>query len=365
LGPDESKIVSALASAVRNPDSKTENDECSLLDRLIKASNRPCAFWLYLYGSFIRIGHARAAHKAKLNAADILLKGSLTSPPASQDELRNVLAAACYAQAFETGASIFARFERAQPDDWSMTRLLVDLLLCEGRVEEARAHLRDVEFSKSDRKYKKLLASRRCAVVGPAKNDLKNGEKIDAHDLVVRTNFAGSGAIEPHYEMLGRRTDIVYYNGPALDRLGSHAIQGVRDAGLKFLITRKRNQARRLAKLLPEESVRHWLSFKKSDFIGAGFAMRHILFDMMLFADEPVSVLGADFYLGATAHYSGYFEGDVDVAYQFCRHDPLDTFMFMRALFKAGAINPDRVLEDILSLDVEDFTRRLSERLAG
>jgi hypothetical protein len=111
--------------------------------------------------------------------------------------------------------------------------------------------------------------------------------------------------------------------------------------------------------------ARKWISYKKYNFIGVGFAMRHILFDMALLGDGPLSVFGADFYLGADPHYAGYFDEGINITKSFAEHDPFDTFALMRALYMAGAIKPDRILAEILEQTPVEFAKRLSQRFGG
>jgi hypothetical protein len=182
--------------------------------------------------------------------------------------------------------------------------------------------------------------------------------------LVVRTNFMGPAPVVQHAAMIGRRTDIVYYNTSFFEGRDPAILDALRTTDLKWVVTRHHSVRRRLQRQVPNLKVRKWVSYKKPNFIGIGFAMRHILFDLALFADRPVSVFGADFYLGQQTHYKGYFDEGIAVCREFARHDPFDTFMFLKALSKSGAIQPDKILSDILSASIGDFAATLSDKFA-
>ena len=47
----------------------------------------------------------------------------------------------------------------------------------------------------------------------PGATGAPHGAEIDGFDLVVRTNFRAHDIIEQHASLIGRRTDICYFNG--------------------------------------------------------------------------------------------------------------------------------------------------------
>jgi tetratricopeptide (TPR) repeat protein len=363
--PSEKTIILALQDATLNKQSSTDQEELALIDKLA-GSDQAVSFWLYVYGRSMCIGHALSALKAKRIAANKLAEYALSNPPDSPEELNDALAAACYVQRYDEATTILARFRESHElvRAWTLHRCAIDLLECQGKLAEARARFQNVDLPEPTRNFRSLLADRSCALVSPAENDLNNGETIDSHDWVIRTNYVGNDVILRHQKMLGSRTDIAYYNTPFYESREAQIIETLRASPVKFVVTRLQHVRWKLMLEIPGLNARPWLSYKKEGFIGIGFALRHLLFELVLLANKPIDVYGADFYLGQHPHYSGYFDEGIEVTQSLAKHDPFDTFMLLKTLWNAGAIRPDAVLANILGETLDSFAERMSRRFA-
>ncbi|MFJ5488526.1 hypothetical protein ACIKTA_13345, partial [Hansschlegelia beijingensis] len=342
-----------------------EGDAIGMLARLAARPELSAYFWLYLYARLFRENFAAAALLAKRIAAEHVLAAAEDAPPQSVEELHLAVAAACYAERFDAGRAILDRFTAEQGAEENRAAALavtLDLLVSEGRVDEARRLLADGGEA-GDLAFQDMLRGKSCAIVGPAVTGVGAGAEIDAHDLVARTNVTDPALLENNRALAGARTDIVFYGTGYVRTRAQKILDYLAANPAKLIVLRHPSTRRRFAKSLPDQPSRLWASLKKRDFIGHGFALRHILHDLVLHADRPVSVYGADFYLGDQPHYAGYFDGEFDLWFEYARHDVFDTFMFMKRLAEAGHIRCDPVLQAILSEDIENFASRISRRL--
>ena len=356
--------LEALRHALGARDAR-EADAIGLLARLAGRPELSAYFWLYLYARLFRENFAAAALLAKQIAAEHVLAAAEDAPPQSLEELHIAVAAACYAGRFGTGHEILDRFTAEQPADANGAAVLsvgVDLLLSEGRVEEARRLSAD-GGEVGDATFRDMLRGKSCAIVGPAVNDLGSGAEIDAHDLVARTNVTDPALLESNRAMSGVRTDIVFYSTAYIRTRARKILEYLAAHPPKLIVLRHPSTRKRFAKRLPDQPSRQWTSQKKLDFVGQGFALRHILHDLVLHADQPVSVYNADFYFGERPHYPGYFDEGINLWVEYARHDVFDTFMFMKRLVESGHIRCDAILQAILAEDIVDFASRVSERL--
>lgn len=312
--------------------------------------------WLFASAALLVRGYAHAALHAKMKAADALVSRFLGSDAMPFDSIADVTAAAVYLRDFGRADAALAS---ADGTDRSAQILAIDRLLSEGRVDEARALAS--EALPNDLEYRDFLDGKSCAVVGPAVNDLRSGPEIDQHDLVVRTNVYSEELIKSYAPMLGSRTDAIYYSTEYYMSRRQRIDEFLRAQRSTFVTCRHTYTARLIAKHAPDLKLRRWASRKRHNFIGIGFAFRHILLDMTISANRPISVFGADFYLGSDTHFRGYFDEGIDVLREYARHDVFDTFMFLKSLREAGAIGCDAILGAILDRDLEHLCDLIEE----
>ncbi|MBX3569741.1 MAG: hypothetical protein KF914_16885 [Rhizobiaceae bacterium] len=358
----------ALEAYLAGGGERDDDEALGFLMELAQTGRESHVFWLYCFARLARLGRLRLAWQCKRLAAAACLDACWRSPPADGAGLETAVAAACYIGEYRAAHGLVAAYRELAPasdNPWrDGGRAEADLLLSEGRLEEARDLCRRLAHSRPLSAFRELTAGKSVAVVGPAVNELANGDAIDRFDLVARTNFRGKAVLADHAAMTGRRTDIAYYNTIFVDGHAEDIGTELHDGGLSFVVTRHLSTSRRLKAMIGEAvPIRKWLSFKKLDFVGIGFAMRHIAFDLVLNTDRPVTLFGIDFFLGRQPHYAGYFEPGIDLNLEIARHDVFDTFIFLRRLWQAGAIKGDAIVEELLSDTPEAFARRMERRL--
>jgi hypothetical protein len=345
-------------------DALTEGNQSVVKDALLNIAGElllPPIIWRLIGAACLVRGCANAAFLAKVACAKALVRSCDDPIVRKRWSMPDLIAAACIIGDFETADRLIGEMK---PDDTAVDLVLVkiDRLLAEGKIQAARelayAHAAD----KPD-EYKQLKG-KSIAVVGPAVNGLQNGKQIDAFDIVVRTNAQDADVILKHAEMAGNRTDIVYYNTMFFRSRREKIARFLEQTELKAVSIRHRSTNAAIGRLAPSVSRRIWRSYKKKNLVGIGFALRHIVFDLIAFTDSKIHLFGADFYLGETTHSSGYFDEGIDVWKEYTRHDVFDTFMFLAQMRKIGAISVDSVLDDILCLSPEKFCSRMEEQFS-
>jgi tetratricopeptide (TPR) repeat protein len=315
--------------------------------------------WRFLTTACLVRGCAYAAYKARLAMAAALIRLADNEAVRAAWSLPDLVAAACICTDFKAADRLATAYAPVPDGHISSEHVIIDRLLAEGRVEEAR---RRFEGAFAGDPYRLFLRDRSCALVGPAVNGLCNGAGIDAHDVVVRTNVGSSKLLDQHAVMIGGRTDAVYYSSEFYRSRREQIDRYLSTSPVRAVSTRHNYARARIKRAAPALESRVWFSHKKRNVVGVGFAFRHIVSDLVLSASDPVDVYGADFYLGEATHFAGYFDEGINVLREFARHDVFDTFEFLKEMTRVGAIRPDTILGDILSLSIEDFCSRIEKR---
>ncbi|HVI28705.1 hypothetical protein [Hansschlegelia sp.] len=326
----------------------------------------PYSAWLYVYARFLRRGFGGGAFAAKSAAGRVAITlatgGDRAAAPAA-------VLGAVYLGEFELAHQLCDRIaaEGGRKAVGQAHALRLEVLLSEGRVEEA-VTLRRTAFKQraEHQRYEAFIKGRSVALVGPAPNTLGNGREIDRHDVVARTNYQGAFQFLDKSENFGSRTDVSYYNRLQIGRSGAEIVQNLADEGIPFVVARKKSAALDLrAKLPASVAVRKWWARRWWGYFGNGFAFRHIIFDLLLFSPERITVFNGDFFLGEKPHFPSYWSTEIDVVRSYIMHDVFECFLFMKRLKEAGQIDGDAVLEQIIDLPVEDFLALVSRRCAA
>jgi hypothetical protein len=309
----------------------------------------PMAWWMTMHDLLYRQGHVRAAVAAKHSAASAFLARSDPSFISAMD----LAAVVCLNDRDRIEAAISAATSHEiKRDGW----------LAIGEIERARELDASLQ-SYTDKRYARWMNGKSVAVVGPARNTLQNGKSIDEYDRVVRTNFISNDAFRAAASMIGTRTDAAYYNSIFLQRQPEAVVQTLKTERVKFTMLRTPIERIRIGWQTRGRRTREYY-FTSSVFMARGFAMRHILQDLVLTTAREITCYGSDFFLGADSHFAGYatWRHAFEHAESYIVHDPLDCWRFMRRMLDAGLIKVDAVLGHILKLDEADFILALERR---
>lgn len=332
-------------------------------------------WWMAVYARLFRQRLIMAAWAAKAAAARV----ELTDARAVGLDTANVARAAAAAGYLRDEPALLDILGWAEavldPGSRAAIRLSRDILIALGRLDEAR-HLYRGAWRPADHAFAERVAGRSIALVGPAPNTLGNGPAIDAHDLVARTNLVTPAAIARAATMSGSRTDISYYNiafarsrMPALIELlaaepGITAVFKAQDA---VAVVAARRTASGGGTGTGGGERAYWPS--RLVHRGAGFALRHVIPDLLMFAPAALGVFGSDFFLGRFTHAAGYFNADATThterthqAGEYVSHDVLDSWHSMKRWRDLGWFGADAVLSKVLDLDEPGFAEALADR---
>ncbi|TWF46421.1 hypothetical protein [Neorhizobium alkalisoli] len=318
----------------------------------IAPESAPMAWWMTMHDLLYRRGLVRAAIATKQAAARSYLADGYPQPD----------------KAMQIAAAIFLD-DRNRIEEMinaiSDHRLKRDGWLSLGELDRARS-LHAAMLSPSDRRFARWLDGKSVAVVGPARNSLGNGEFIDTHDRVVRTNFIANDAFRAAGSMIGTRTDAAYYNSIFLQRQPQAVVGTMRNERVDFTMLRTPLERIRIGWQTRGRRTRTYY-FTPSVFMARGYAMRHILQDLALTPSGSITCFGSDFFLGANSHFEGYatWRHAFEHAESYIVHDPLDCWRFMKILFDSGLVKADAVLDQILRLNEDDFILALERRFHG
>ena len=361
-----SSALRRIEAAVETPSVAGQDSELrGLLEHLAReATPLPLSWWLMAHTRLFRAGRIEASWAAKEGAA----RAALRDPQLRADVHANaelLLAAAVQLGGDTLIEETLGTIEHAAigkpvaPD--RLDRMRLEALIETGRYSEAR-DLFAPRMTNADAAFAAAVAGRRLAVVGPALNRHENGARIDAADLVVRTNFIDSAEFGRKSGMLGRRTDIAYYNSK-LRHLRAADVLRTLEAfpQLRPVFRAGRNPADDLGGA-PRERIRFHHVFG-SVFFGRGYALRHVLSDLVLFPVAGMTIYGVDFFLGPRTHFGGYLDSSTGQLRSYIAHDVRDTWRFARRLKQQGLLAADQTASAILDREQPEFAALIAERL--
>jgi glycerophosphoryl diester phosphodiesterase len=217
---------------------------------------------------------------------------------------------------------------------------------------------REVNKSYIDVGFKEFVKNRTVAIVGPVNVGLENGLEVDMFDIVVKLNFRG---VSQTPEIHGSNCHISYYandviNGDNTDQSilsGMKALSWIVFNGncnlpIGFDIAYKSKNVFPINKLNP--------CFK-----GVLNAIPKAIVDLLLYEPIRIKVFNANLWLSQSnieGYHVGFKRNEVS---RFIWHDPLSNFLFMKRLHENKVFEADCVLEEILSMNEEEYISKLQE----
>lgn len=321
----------------------------------------PSVWWIAQYARLMRGAHVAAAFEAKRAAARSVIASIADGDVINRADM--LLAAAIALNSTEAvdeaQARIRASLARGSKPPDRLGQIWFDAALAAGRFDEAlaSANMQDVNSPLGER-----LGGCTIALVGPACNALENGKAIDATDVVVRTNFIANAGFDGARNMVGSRTDLSYYNNQMMRVRGDEIISTLRHTPSIIGAFRSDEIFEKVRLQCSETAVHRSIIFDHV-FFGRGYAMRHVIADLLRVKFRRLKVYGVDFFINPETHYSGYVPGNANQVRSYIRHDPLDTWRFLKCLRTAGRIHADGILSPILDLDEGGFAAALSDRI--
>jgi len=219
-----------------------------------------------------------------------------------------------------------------------------------------------------------LINGKRVALVGPADTTSEQGDEIDSFDLVVRCNLITEN-FSWDIKRKGRRSDVSYLSVAHGEAYLKHFPKLPWD--LKWLCFKGDYHVANAGDPLRSEKERLVRSRSFSTlnpilFIGHANGVPNIACDLLYFNPYELKIFGADMMLTKERHmgYHSYFDQeklDDVTAFRYASakaHDPGSNFSIMKMISKDPRIKLDRRLEEVLSLDVDEYYNEL-QRIYG
>jgi len=221
-------------------------------------------------------------------------------------------------------------------------------------------------FQSNDYLFRELISGRSIAVVGPAPTSEKIGAEIDSFDLVVRTNYRVGSNFPTN--IFGTRTDISYYNQ---HRMLLHSEDVVNAANsLRWTILRVQNNEAKFRKLFPKyEGSTRSVFDANSIFFGNAtpMAVPNILNDLTCFSPSCIKLFCTTFFGSEKAynedyHYRAIPSTNSEISENLRTHEPFSGFTFVQNLHRAGLCKVDRLTEEVLDLNREQYAEIINKQ---
>ena len=232
------------------------------------------------------------------------------------------------------------------------------------KIRESAASLFD--DPKIDETRANCLSGKSIAIVGPANDGLRNGEEIDSFDLVLRFNYRGLHGFDP--SRFGSRTDLSFYIDLDLPKTTVNRSLVRHMDGLKLLFL-DRASSFKIPTIMASRTpavVRYPAGDEYTNpfFKGTANAVQRSLFDVLRYPIKRVKVFNANLFFDTStaAAYRKYKPGGYVDAYNFCRHDPICNFLFLKRTWEAGVIEADELLSSVLRKSSDEYMEGLSMR---
>lgn len=224
-------------------------------------------------------------------------------------------------------------------------------------------HTCSAEIEEGD--FESYIEGRSIAVVGPVDVGLDNGAEIDSFDRVVRFNYRGIAGYDS--VRFGCRTDISYYaNSPTLLDLSPDFLSSLAELDFAMFLKRAWRECSWLeqVKCRVRERPDHWTYLRNPMLMGYPTAIPRMLFDLLRFKPARVKVFCSNLYTGMAYQaeylkYSSLGRNGGNVFPGFSMHDPISNYVLMQRLVRAGRIEVDSVLDEVINLTERDYLDRL------
>jgi hypothetical protein len=181
-------------------------------------------------------------------------------------------------------------------------------------------------------KYLRRISGKKVAIVGPGRAKIFRGAEIDKHDIVVRINVKGDDSL-PDSKSHGSRTDVIYLNGVWTDNFAIQNYQRLLERNCHFVWrTKKRN-----CQILNSHSL---TSIDNLELSGSFLMLPRIVFDLLQFNPESITIYHNDFYAGMSVYEENFkSRRNAQTIWDLADHDLLTSLKFMNLIMLKSKIS--------------------------
>ncbi|NLG33809.1 MAG: hypothetical protein GX548_00495 [Lentisphaerae bacterium] len=327
----------------------------------------PAEWWLSLYFRHYVRGRYRLAYRFKQMAARMAADSTLPYPMPFATAVGGLMETNRRAETEQRMREAI----HAAPSPRRRAELQWDLaaiLFRWNRTAEARAIWDHNEIRRDlphycNPSFEQLIRGKSVAVVGGGDIGLRQGNEIDAFDVVVRTNHLHPPSSADAIAMRGARTTVSYYAFAFI----RHYADAIADAGTArdlqaAVIHNNAHVASRLNARCGDGFARCNASHASHVFMGFPLSAQRIVLDLLPFQPARIKVFNCDFYLGGRTHHKDYAVFSPLMPAKLAHHDLLRNWRLARTVFSLAGVESDPRLTDILAMTEDDFIDALRDR---
>lgn len=214
----------------------------------------------------------------------------------------------------------------------------------------------------AERRFADLVRGRRVAVVGPVGASTETGSlgaEIDGHDVVIRTKGVAGLDLDASH---GTRTDIAFYSDSSATLLTPQIRSSLAEGRVALAVVRPSWLDVWRAAGFDEGTVRVTPFEDLATFQASHFAILRIVYDLLRYRPEAITVYHTNFFTTATLYASAYaFDQPFYDERSFARvvpmygHDLAADFRFAGELRRTGLVGGDPVVERLMALSTDDY----------
>jgi tetratricopeptide (TPR) repeat protein len=333
----------------------------------------PDAWWRTVHARLLSLGRFTDAYRIARSLAERqLVQAPDPAPGAVSTRLQNARALGYLGRHDEAVTLLEVAADHAPSTRWRdvATKVVADLRLLAG---DPTAHQeRPIPVAGNDpeaeARFRDRIEGRRVAIVGPAVPVAERGAAIDAADTVVRTRHLPPEQAAEQAALVGTRTDIAYFASTSTGLFGPEIRQALRSGDLGSAVFRTSTYVPGVTHLEAPGDLRYVPSEFKAGFHGGPMAILRIVYDTLRYRPASLEVHNIDFFLSTTEYAPGYDIGGRAeqrwqelgaLAARALAHDYLSDFTLTRTLHRAGVIDADPAVAELLLQTPEQYLRAM------
>lgn len=233
----------------------------------------------------------------------------------------------------------------------------------------------DFQIDSSDKYFLDLINGKNIAIVGPIDVGLNNGDEIDSNDIIIRFTFNGIEIYDQN--KFGSRTEISYYTFNYIPfAINQKLFNSMNKLECAILHQESFNTCHWVKSLRTNVRKRYNVYDSDTNPFLCGFAnsVQRTLMDILRFNPKKIKVYNANLFL--SQNYVGKYASKKGFAGVLTKkesnlakingglsfHEPSSNFIFLQRLYQNGYIQVDSVLDDILSMNVDQYMHKLDQR---
>lgn len=217
-------------------------------------------------------------------------------------------------------------------------------------------------INEKDLMFSKYIKNKSVAVVAPVDTGLMNGKEIDSYDVVIRMNSLRSNRFNK--DNFGKKQNVVYYIPKAINNQFDDVFE-IKDS-FDFICYQGFEGHKNRDRLFHDAKFRqsYILHFKRANnifFSGNPNAAQRIILDIIGFKPKSIKLFNMNLWIENIPNDAYFYKQSFSPVNLIC-HDVFSNFAFTKRMYELNYIEVDKVLEDVLSLSLDEYASILNDR---